>query len=73
MLPPGAEVLPGGGVNPDARHMECVPIAVTQQLLVNDLAPPVAVAEDRVVAVVPDRAAGQKKTKKHHKSKRSSK
>ncbi len=73
MLPPGAEVLPGGGVNPDARHMESVPIAVTRQLLVNDVVPPVAVAEDRVVAVVPDRAAGQKKTKKHHKSKRSSK
>lgn len=59
MLPPGAEVLPGGGVNPDAKHMECVPIAVTQPMLINDVVSPVATGDDTVTI------ARQKKTKKH--------
>lgn len=71
MLPPGAEILPGGGVNPEARHLECVPIALSQPLLVNDVQPPVTAGADVVMATVSDdRAGGQKKAKKHRSKKR---
>ena len=70
MLPPGAEILPGGGLNPDARHMECVPVAAPGRVLINDPTPPVVTGGDVVMAAVPDdRDAGQKRTKKHKKSK----
>lgn len=72
MLPPGAEVLPGGAKNPEARYMECVPVALTEPLLVNDVIPPVAAADDVVVVAGPDdRTGAQKKARKHkHKSKK---
>ena len=71
MLPPGAEVLPGGGVNPEARHMECVPMAITQPLLINDAEPPVVAGEDVVMAAVEDdRGVAQKKAKKHRSKKK---
>ena len=70
MLPPGAEILPGGGINPDARVMECLPIPAPSRVLINDPIPPVVTGGDVVMAAVPDdRDAGQKRTKKHKKSK----
>ena len=70
MLPPGAEILPGGGINPDARHMECIQVAAPSRVLINDPIPPVVTGGDVVMAAVPDdRDAGQKRTKKHKKSK----
>lgn len=70
MLPPGAEILPGGGINPDARVMECMPVAAPARVLVNDPIPPVVTGGDVVMAAVSgDRDAGQKRTKKHNKSK----
>ena len=74
MLPPGAEILPGGGVNPDARHMECLPVAAPGRVLINDPIPPVATGGDVVMAAVPDdRDAGQKRTKRHKKKSKSKK
>ena len=71
MLPPGAEILPGGARNPEARYVDCVPIAITQPMLVNDVVPPVVTGDDEVLAAEPgDRTGAQKKARKHkHKSK----
>ena len=74
MLPPGAEVLPGGAKNPEARYMECVPVALTEPLLINDVVPPVVAADDVVVAAGPDdRTGAQKKARKHKHRSRSKK
>ena len=72
MLPPGAEILPGGAINPDARYMECVAVPVREGLLINDVQPPVVAGDERVAVVVPPDGGGaaQKKAKKHRKHKK---